>query len=78
MTAELIMRGISNLITLLLIILLVGDIIITGVKVMQQHKLWNLIKAGEVSYIRALNRYGEIHGYTEKCDEDDKDLSSEH
>ena len=50
----------------LLIVLLIVDIIVTVKKVSLQRKLWDLIKNGEVSYIRALKEYADIQGYKEK------------
>lgn len=53
-------------VNILLIVLLIIDIIVTVKKVSLQRKLWDLIKNGEVSYIRALKEYADIQGYKEE------------
>lgn len=50
----------------LLIVLLIIDIVVTAKKVILQRKLWDLIKNGEVSYIRALREFTDIQGYKEE------------
>lgn len=65
------------IITILLLILLSIDTVVTVRKMYIQDKLWNAIKDGEVSYINAVMQYGKVHGYIKECDEDGKDLPSE-
>lgn len=52
------------IVTIVLCALLIIDIIVSIAKVYKQQKLWNLIRKGELSYIKTLDAYAKLHGYT--------------
>lgn len=51
------------IVTIVLCVLITIDIVVNITKVYKQQKLWNLIKKGELSYIKTLDAYAKLHGY---------------
>lgn len=51
------------IITIVLCTLLAIDVTVSIAKLYKQQKLWNLIRKGELSYIKTLDAYAKLHGY---------------
>lgn len=54
------------IVTIVLCILITIDIIVNIAKLYKQQKLWNLIRKGELSYIKTLDAYAKLHGYAKE------------
>lgn len=54
------------IVTIVLCALLTIDIIVNIAKLYKQQKLWNLIRKGELSYIKTLDAYAKLHGYAKE------------